>query len=97
MDNTMLSLFDFLGKAAGTQLGTEVYEASIKEKVIKLETREINNRKYKGKVMLYPKWFLEKYFGERDRNDSSKEIYPKTSTHCDQIELSPNDLDSLPF
>ena len=57
----MLSLYDYLGKSAGEQLGKEVAEAAINSQV-KIETREISNPKYTGKVMLYPESFLKEYF-----------------------------------
>lgn len=57
----MLSLYDYLGYAAGEKLGKEVAEAAIKSQV-KIETREISNPKYTGKVMLYPENFLKEYF-----------------------------------
>ena len=57
----MLSLYDYLGYAAGGNLGKEVAEAAIKAK-IKIETREVSNPKYSGKVMLYPDNFLKEYF-----------------------------------
>ena len=57
----MLSLYDYLGYAAGEKLGKEVAEAAAKAKV-KFEIREISNPKYTGKVMLYPEEFLKEYF-----------------------------------
>ena len=57
----MLSLYDYLGYAAGEKLGKEVAEVAIKSQV-KIETREISNPKYTGKVMLYPENFLNEYF-----------------------------------
>ena len=56
-----VSLYDFLGKAAGGELGKKVFEVS---QIYKIPTkvREISNPKYKGKVMLYPKEFLSNYF-----------------------------------
>jgi hypothetical protein len=56
-----MSLFDFLGKPAGTQLGKEVFDNSKKLK-IKVKIREISNPKYTGKIVLYPKPFLDLYF-----------------------------------
>ena len=58
-----LSLYDYLGKPAGNDLGKEVAAAAIKAN-IKIQTREISNPKYTGKVHLYPKDFLEFYFRE---------------------------------
>ena len=58
-----LSLYEYLGKPAGNDLGKEVAAAAIKAN-IKIQTREISNPKYTGKVHLYPKDFLEFYFRE---------------------------------
>ena len=60
-----LSLYDYLGKAAGEKLGKEVASAASRGG-IKLETREVSNPKYTGTVLLYPKDFLEFYFREPD-------------------------------
>jgi hypothetical protein len=57
----MLSLYDYLGKAAGEELGKEVAKAAA-EAGIKRETREVSNSKYEGKVYLYPKDFLDFHF-----------------------------------
>jgi len=56
-----LSLYDFLGKAAGGALGKEVALAA-SSKGIKLQTREIVNPVYTGTILLYPKSFLTSYF-----------------------------------
>jgi hypothetical protein len=56
-----VSLYDFLGRPAGGELGKEVFEASKRNK-IPTKIREISNPKYNGKVMLYPEEFLSKYF-----------------------------------
>ena len=56
-----LSLYDYLRKPAGGDLGKEVAAAAYKDK-IKLQTREVSNPKYTGKVLLYPKNFLDSYF-----------------------------------
>jgi len=57
----MLSLYDYLGYAAGEKLGKEVWDAAANAN-IKTEVREISNPKYSGKVMLYPENFLKEYF-----------------------------------
>jgi hypothetical protein len=62
-----LSLYDYLGKAAGEKLGKEVASAASREG-IKLETREVSNPKYTGTILLYPKDFLEFYFREPESN-----------------------------
>ena len=84
----MLSLYDYLGKAAGNKLGFEVIQAAI-DAGVKTETREISNSKYEGKVTLYPKNFLDFYFRE-----------PETHQIEDAFPLSNNDIltdDELPF
>jgi hypothetical protein len=61
-----LSLYDFLGKPAGPQLGKEVNLEAQKFKVYSV-SREVVNPKYKGKVMCYPKSFLETYFNNKQQ------------------------------
>jgi hypothetical protein len=57
----MMSLYDYLGHAAGTQLGEQVAKKATAMGV-KMDTREVSNPKYTGKVMLYPEVFLTEYF-----------------------------------
>ena len=57
----MISLYDYLGRAAGPDLGKQVATAAAKAGV-KSEIREVSNIKYTGPIMLYPKSFLELYF-----------------------------------
>jgi hypothetical protein len=56
-----ISLYDYLGKAAGKELGKQVAEAASVSK-IPCKTRQVSNAKYTGPIMLYPKTFLELYF-----------------------------------
>ena len=62
-----LSLYDYLGKAAGNDLGKEVASAAY-QAGIKMQEREISNPKYTGIVHLYPKDFLDFYFREPELN-----------------------------
>ena len=64
----MLSLFDYLGKPAGTELGGKVYEAARKDN-IPVTTREVHTKNYQGKVMLYPKEFLDGFFNVDQTDD----------------------------
>jgi hypothetical protein len=57
----MLSLYDYLGKAAGSELGKQVAEYA-KIKNTKIGIREVANPRYTGKVMLYEKSFLDDFF-----------------------------------
>ena len=68
MDNTLYSLYDYLGHAAGRKLGREVNE-SAKRRCIPTNTRQVSNPKYEGIVLLYPKWFLDEYFGKEDDDE----------------------------
>ena len=56
-----LSLYDYLGHAAGNELGKRV--ADIATSIgIKIKTRQVSNPAYTGTVCLYPESFLELYF-----------------------------------
>ena len=57
----MLSLYDYLGKAAGKELGQMVFRTS-QTKKIKVGVKEVSNPVYSGKVLMYPKSFLDNYF-----------------------------------
>ena len=58
----MMSLFDYLGRPAGSELGQRVAAAAARNKV-KYDTRHVSTRTYTGDVMLYPKNFLDNFFG----------------------------------
>ena len=68
MDNTLMSLYDYLGKAAGVKLGNEVNKAA-QAKKIPINARQVENPKYSGAVMLYPKWFLDEFFKKEDDDE----------------------------
>ena len=57
----MLSLYDYLNRAAGSELGKKVAAEAGKQGVL-IETREISNPSYEGKILMYPKQFLDNYF-----------------------------------
>jgi len=56
-----LSLYDFLKKSAGTELGKEVYKTAkfLGEEV---STKRVETPTYKGVVMCYPPKFLNYIF-----------------------------------
>ena len=58
----MISLYDYLGRAAGPDLGKQVAYAAAKAG-IKSEIREVSHVGYRGPIMLYPKTFLDNFFG----------------------------------
>ena len=69
-----ISLYDYLGHAAGSDLGQEVAAAARKAGVV-TETRQVSNPVYKGPVMLYPRSFLDLYFkGGLNENRNGKQM-----------------------
>jgi|TARA_Y100001963_G_scaffold30645_1_gene41983 hypothetical protein len=58
----MMSLYDYLGHAAGPELGQQVAKAAAIAKV-KHEIREVKHAGWNGPIMLYPKSFLDNFFG----------------------------------
>ena len=64
----MMSLYEFLGKAAGNELGKKVYLASL-EGGWRHDTRKVSNPKYTGHVMLYPEQFLKEYFKTNEETE----------------------------
>ena len=59
---SMISLYDYLGRAAGPDLGKQVAIAASKAG-IKSEIRAVSHVGYKGPIMLYPRTFLDNFFG----------------------------------
>lgn len=57
----MVSLFDYLGHAAGKELGAEV-AAYAKVRQVVSSQRHVENPRYKGMVLLYQKEFLDEFF-----------------------------------
>jgi hypothetical protein len=58
---TMMSLYEYLGRAAGPELGKKVAEAAGKARV-KIDSHYVENSRYKGDILKYPKEFLDSYF-----------------------------------
>ena len=57
----LISLYDYLGYAAGGELGKQVATAAAKSKE-KIGKRYVTNTRYKGEVLLYRREFLQEYF-----------------------------------
>ncbi len=86
----MMSLFEYLGKPAGNDLGKKVYLAA-RAKNINYSQREVSTKTYQGMVMLYPESFLSEYFkSEADKHKASE---------LEKIELPPieDSDDKTPF
>ena len=60
----MMSLYDYLGRAAGPELGKEVAETAVKLKET-IEKKYIENTRYKGEILMYRREFLDEYFGKK--------------------------------
>jgi hypothetical protein len=60
----MMSLYEYLGRAAGSELGKEVAEVAVKLRET-IQEQEVSNPKYTGKVKLYRREFLDEYFGKK--------------------------------
>jgi hypothetical protein len=70
METQTMSLFEYLGKAAGKELGAQVAKAAVKQRIPTV-LRYVSTETYVGNVNLYPKSFLDSYFNnESILNDS---------------------------
>ena len=59
--NELISLYDYLGRAAGSDLGKKVAAVAtrLKEPVGK---RSVSTKYYTGDILLYRRQFLQEYF-----------------------------------
>ena len=57
----LVSLYEYLGRPAGAELGKKVATAATRAHET-MDIREVNTKTYKGKVMLYREVFLDEYF-----------------------------------
>ena len=76
IENNMekISLYAYLGHAAGADLGQQVAYAAAKAGIV-TETKQVSNPVYKGPVMLYPRSFLDLYFkGGLNEGTSGKQL-----------------------
>jgi hypothetical protein len=85
-----LSLYDYLKRPAGGELGKEVASAATKAGV-KLETREVSTPNYTGIVYLYPKDFLDFHFRDPESHQI-EDALPKGHDWIGNLED-----DELPF
>lgn len=64
----MMSLYDYLGQAAGKELGKQVADFASARNA-KIETRDVVNPRYTGKVLLYEKELLDEFFNSKKEDD----------------------------
>ena len=62
-----ISLYDYLGRPAGSALGKQVVEAASKLK-IPMQIRHVSTARYIGPIMLYPENWLIGYFSTGQTN-----------------------------
>ena len=60
----LMSLYEYLGRAAGPELGKQVADTAVKLRET-IQEQEVSNPKYTGKVKLYRREFLDEYFGKK--------------------------------
>ena len=73
-DIKFISLYDYLGKAAGGTLGQQVFKYAKKNKV-KMDFKEINQGGYSGKIICYPLPFLDEYFLLKKEHQQNKQYF----------------------
>lgn len=59
--NQMVSLYDYLGFAAGSKLGKQVADYA-KIRKAKFKTKNVENPSYRGIIYTYEPQFLEEFF-----------------------------------
>lgn len=62
------SLYEYLGKRAGTKLGDEVNKTAMEHNQ-KYVTQKVSNPVYDGEVHCYTKKFLDSYFYAKENNE----------------------------
>ena len=75
MEQKLLSLYDYLGHAAGEELGKQVADYA-KIRKAKFGKRQVSNHKFEGEVLLYEKSFLDEFF-------SLKKIFTDTTDYTE--------------
>ncbi len=63
-DGDFISLFDYLGHAAGAQLGKQVAQAAASTKQ-QIKKKNVQTRTYSGEILMYKKGFLKEYFSTK--------------------------------
>lgn len=92
MQTNMLSLYDYLGRAAGKNLGLEV-AVYARQQNTKIETRQISNPVYTGTVNLYTEDFLLSFFN----NPNYKKVIKEDEQWYQEKIKTKKSKDDLPF
>lgn len=92
MQTDMLSLYDYLGRAAGKNLGLEV-AVYARQQNTKIETRQISNPVYTGTVNLYTEDFLLSFFN----NPNYRKVIKEDEQWYQEKMKTKKSKDDLPF
>jgi hypothetical protein len=92
MQEKMLSLFDYLGRAAGSKLGLEVAKYA-REQNSKIEIRQVSNPKYSGPINLYTENLIEAFFN----NPNYREIINEDEQQYKEKYKKKVEKNNLPF
>jgi hypothetical protein len=91
----MLSLYDYLGRAAGSKLGKKVADyATIRKQ--KYQVKNVENIAYQGEIMMYTKEFLDEYF-KVEKIFLSKEDYTEINTQLMEDSYKQAEQINFPF
>jgi hypothetical protein len=91
----MLSLYDYLGRAAGSKLGKKVADyATIRKQ--KYQVKNVENPAYQGEIMMYTKEFLDEYF-KVEKIFLSKENLTEINTQLTEDSYKQGEQVNLPF
>lgn len=93
MEEKYQSLYEFLGKPAGPELGKQVATAAVEQK-IKMQEQQVSTKNYTGKIITYPISFLENYFNGTQHHSNNGKILLLDHQLGD---LSRNRTEDLPF
>jgi len=85
----LISLYDYLGYAAGAELGKQVATAATRAKE-QIGKRTISNIRYKGEVLLYRRQFLKEYFNKQQNPDVELSV----SDHQDYNQWLTNNMNT---
>lgn len=70
----MISLYDYLKKPAGPELGKQVASAAMNGKIL-IGSKQVSNPKYKGNILMYPKSWLDEYFNKTNSNNDAEGFF----------------------
>jgi hypothetical protein len=82
----MMSLYDYLKRPAGKQLGEQV-AAYAKLRKAKYGTKQVSNPVYQGEVMVYTKAFLDECFNAKKLFDPKQEDLTEINTQLANLDL----------